>query len=103
MQTISKHSRKPIPRKLQVFVFRRDMWLCHCCKRPVIFAPAMKYRQQELADSGYGDLAYWRYAFDRQGAPLLDELAAAIDHIKAFTMGGTNDVENLAPHVTSAT
>jgi len=56
----------------------------------------MKYLQKELTDSGFGDLAYWRYAFDRQGAPLLDDLAAAIDHIKAFTMGGTNDVENLA-------
>jgi hypothetical protein len=97
MQSNMKHPRKPIPRKLQVFVFCRDKWLCHWCKRPVIFAPAMKYLQRELSDSGYGDLAYWRYAFERRGAPLLDELAAAIDHIKALTMGGTNDVQTRHP------
>jgi len=95
MENISKQLRKPTSRKQQIFVFRRDRWLCRWCKRPVIFAPAMKYLQQELADSGYGELAYWRPAFNRRGAPLLDELAAAVDHIKALTMGGTNDVENL--------
>ena len=95
MEDTKQHKRKPISRKVQVFVYRRDKWLCHWCKRPVVFPPAMKYLQELLAKSGYGDLAYWRYAYDRHGAPLLDELAAAIDHIKAVTLGGTDDVENL--------
>lgn len=55
----------------------------------------MKYLQRELANSGYCDLAYWSFVFDRRGAPLLDEFAAAIDHVKALTMGGTNALENL--------
>jgi 5-methylcytosine-specific restriction endonuclease McrA len=96
MESIRKPSRKQIPRELQISVFRRDRWLCRWCKKPVIFAPAMKYLQHDLANSGYRDLAYWRPAFDRCGAPLLDELAAAIDHVKPFSLGGTNDLDNLA-------
>jgi hypothetical protein len=56
----------------------------------------MKYLQQELTESGYGDLAYWRYAYDRHGAPLLDELVAVLDHVQPFSMGGTEDTKNLA-------
>jgi hypothetical protein len=55
----------------------------------------MKYLLEQLENAGYRDLAYWRYAFDRHGAPLLDELAAAIDHITPVTMGGTDNPENL--------
>jgi hypothetical protein len=78
-----------------VSVFRRDLWLCRWCKRPVVFAPAMKYLQEELRKGGYENLAYWRYAYDRCGAPLLDELAAVIDHVKAFSVGGPADADNL--------
>lgn len=93
---VSKKSRKPHPKTVQVFALRRDLWLCRWCKRPVVFAPAMKYLQEELEKSGYGGLAYWRYAYDRHGAPLLDELAAVLDHAQPFSMGGTEETENLA-------
>jgi 5-methylcytosine-specific restriction endonuclease McrA len=59
------------------------------------FCPAMKYLQQQLADAGYEELAYWRYAYHRQGAPLLDELAAVLDHVTAFSAGGPGNAENL--------
>lgn len=89
-------SRRTIPKELQVSIFRRDRWLCHLCKRPVIFAPAMKYLQRDLEESHFADLAYWRFAYHRQGAPLLDELAAVIDHIEVFSGGGLDVAENLA-------
>jgi hypothetical protein len=41
-------------------------------------------------------LAYWRFAYHRHGAPLLDELAAVIDHIEMFSTGGLDVAENLA-------
>jgi hypothetical protein len=78
-KTILKAGRNSLPKGLQAGVFYRDHWLCRWCKRPVIFAPAMKYLQQHLSDAGYKDLAYWRYAYDRHGAPLLDDLAAVLD------------------------
>ena len=56
----------------------------------------MKYLQQELANAGYANLTYWRYAYDCHGAPLLDELAAVLDHVQAFSTGGTGDTKNLA-------
>ena len=89
-------SRRTIPKELQVSIFRRDRWLCHLCKRPVISAPAMKYLQRDLEESHFADLAYWRFAYHRQGAPLLDELAAVIDHIEVFSGGGLDVAENLA-------
>src|SRR2546422_11229568 len=64
--------RPSISRKLQAEIFCRDRWLCHCCERPVVFAPAMKYLQRLLKDAGYREAAYWRNAYDRHGAPLLD-------------------------------
>lgn len=94
MEDAKRRSRQ-IPRKLQLFVFQRDRWLCRFCGKPVVFAPALKYLQQELLGSGFKNLAYWRYAYDRHGAPLLDELAAVIDHEKAFSLGGPNTIENL--------
>jgi 5-methylcytosine-specific restriction endonuclease McrA len=92
----SRHKRPNIPRKLQVGVFRRDRWICQYCGKPVIFAPAMKYLQLELKSSGYEELAYWRTDYDRNGAPLLDELAATIDHVNPLSEGGSGDFENLA-------
>lgn len=55
----------------------------------------MRYLQHDLAVSGYRNLAYWSTAFNRRDSPLLDALAAAIDHVKPFSMGGTNDPTNL--------
>jgi hypothetical protein len=57
-----KPSRR-ISRSLQAEVFFRDCWLCRYCKRPVIFAPAMKYLQKELDCANQKGLAYWRYAY----------------------------------------
>jgi hypothetical protein len=79
-------SRPPLSKSLQVAVYRRDGWLCCWCKRPVIFAPAMKYLQREVrktdADTPF---AYHHANWSRQGAPLLDLLGAVIDHIEAFS------------------
>jgi hypothetical protein len=80
---------------LQAKVFYRDHWLCRWCNKPVVFAPALKYLQQYLKDAGFDGLAYWRYAYDRRGAPLLDELAAVLDHVKAFSVGGPDEAQNL--------
>lgn len=93
--TIRRPGRKSLPKRLQARVFYRDHWLCRWCKRPVIFAPAMKYLQLQLSNAGYKDLAYWRYAYDRHGAPLLDDLAAVVDHVTAFSAGGPGNEENL--------
>jgi hypothetical protein len=87
--------KRDISRKLQVQMFYRDQWLCHLCGKPVIFAPAMKYLQMYLREVGFSDLAYWRYAYDRNGAPLLDELAAVIDHVNPLAAGGAGDLQNL--------
>jgi hypothetical protein len=56
----------------------------------------MKYLQLELKSSGYGEPAYWGKDYDRHGAPLLDELAAVIDHVKPFSGGGPGELDNLA-------
>ena len=87
--------RAKLSKELQVAVFRRSSWLCRWCGRPVIFAPAMKYLQQEAMKAGFKDLAYWRPAYHRQGAPLLDELAGVIDHFTPFSTGGPCKEENL--------
>lgn len=95
MESFQKSSRIQIPRKLQVSVFRRDRWLCRWCLKPVIFGPAMRYVQHDLTISGYGPVAYWSTAFNRRDSPILDALAAAIDHVEPFSTGGTNDLTNL--------
>jgi len=87
-------SRPLLSKALNVAVFRRDGWLCCWCKRPVIFAPVMKYLELEYRKAGdAGRVAYYHAHWTRDGAPLLDELGAVIDHIKA---GGANDMDNLA-------
>jgi hypothetical protein len=56
----------------------------------------MKYLELELRNSGYTEpLAYYHLHGTRNGAPLLDELAAVIDHREAFSTGGPNSEENL--------
>jgi len=88
--------RKPVPKAMQLRIFRRDGWLCCWCKRPVIFSPVMKYLELELRKSGFtGPLAYYHLHGTRDGGPLLDELGAAIDHVEAFSTGGQDTEENL--------
>lgn len=89
-------ARRNISRELQARVFYRDRWLCRWCKKPVIFAPALKYLQRRLDEAGFNDLAYWRLAYHRRGAPLLDELAAVLDHVNPHSAGGPGDADNLA-------
>ena len=89
-------NRDGILKKDQVAVFRRDGWLCRWCKKPVIFAPVMKFIERELRQSGYtGNLAYFQGHWSRKDAPLLDELGAVIDHVDAFSTGGSSEIENL--------
>jgi len=93
---MSDGKRKPLPKVLQLRIFRRDGWLCCWCKKPVIFSPVMKYLELELRNSGYtGPLAYYHLHGTRNGAPLLDELCAVIDHVEAFSTGGQDTEENL--------
>lgn len=86
--------RRRTPTKLQCAeVWRRDNWLCRWCARPVIFAPVMRLLD---LDAGYGPerLAYWDVNWTRTYAPLLDELGATIDHVLAFSHGGSDTVDN---------
>ena len=76
-------------------VFRRDRWLCRWCGCPVIFPPAMKYLERHARGRGYtGPLAWSSFNWRREASPLLDQLGAVIDHVKAFSAGGAHDVSN---------
>lgn len=86
--------RRPLPKALQIAIFRRDKWLCYWCRRPVIFSPAFKLLQVDLTASGFPDVAYYHPHGTRRDAPLLDELGAAIDHLRAFSTGGACSEEN---------
>lgn len=89
--------RSPLPRTLQITIFRRDGWLCHLCKRPVIFAPVMRLLEREVMLAGCAHrLAYYNERWTREGAPLLDQLAAVIDHVEAHAKGGKDEESNLA-------
>ena len=89
--------RPPLPIPLHVEVYFRDGWLCHVCKKPVIFHLALKYLanlvQEELPQA---NLAYWVATWRRDQAPLLDELASSVDHVEAFAKGGAHEIENFA-------
>ena len=88
--------RRAVPRMVQVRVFRRDCWLCRWCGRAVVFAPVMRYMEAFARAHGQAEpLAYFRDAWTRRDAPLLDHLAAVIDHVKPHALGGGNDEENL--------
>lgn len=87
--------RKQPSKKLQLKIFRRAGWLCHWCKRPIIFPPVMKYLELELKNAGIREsLAYYHAHWTRDTAPLLDELGACIDHEEAFSTGGACVEEN---------
>jgi 5-methylcytosine-specific restriction endonuclease McrA len=89
-------NRVKLKKQDQIRVFRRDRWLCHWCKRPVIFGPAMKHFQLELGSAWSGKpVAYHQSNWTRRGAPLLDELGAVLDHVEAFAAGGACSRDNL--------
>jgi hypothetical protein len=57
----------------------------------------MRLLEREVRNSGRAEpLAYYHAHGTRDGAPLLDELSAVIDHVEAFSAGGSSDEENLA-------
>jgi 5-methylcytosine-specific restriction endonuclease McrA len=92
----TKAKRLSHPKSIQLAIFRRDQWLCYWCKRPVIFAPAMKFLEVDLRAAGStSSLAYYHAHWTRRMAPLLDTLGAVLDHLEAFSVGGLCDVENL--------
>jgi hypothetical protein len=41
-------------------------------------------------------LAYFNPQWRRDSAPLLDELAASVDHVHAYSKGGAHDISNFA-------
>lgn len=91
-----KRNRRALSKAAQLAIFRRDGWLCGWCKRPVIFAPVMKLLEMEVRNLGQnGPLAYYHAHWTRNGAPLLDELGAVLDHVEAFSGGGPCEPKNL--------
>jgi hypothetical protein len=55
----------------------------------------MKFLAVEARNAGRSGLAYYHAHWTRDGAPLLDELGAVIDHVEAFSTGGLDSEENL--------
>ena len=92
---MAEKRRKPISRSVQVEVYFRDRWLCKWCRRPIVFPPAFKLLSESIA-SELPDvpIAIWNDLWRRDKAPLLDELAACIDHVRAFSDGGAHDISN---------
>lgn len=89
--------RQPIRKDVQLTVFRRDGWICRWCGRPVVFAPAMKFLQHFVRESGINEpVAYYDTHWTRRNAPLLDHSGAVIDHVDAHSSGGTSEIDNLA-------
>ncbi|HLF71785.1 MAG TPA: HNH endonuclease [Dehalococcoidia bacterium] len=94
--TARPQKRPPLSKDIQVSIFRRDGWLCRWCYKPVIFAPVMKLLERQVRTAGETRrLAYYHAHWTRDGAPLLDELGAVIDHVEAFSAGGLGVEENL--------
>ena len=90
-------SREAISYDIQAEVFFRDRWLCSHCRRPTIFPLVLKLLGERTA-AAYPDreLAYWNPQWRRDAAPLLDELAASVDHVVAYSAGGAHDLSNFA-------
>ncbi|SRR5579875_280325 len=89
--------RPPLSKELQLRVFRKDRWVCRWCNRPVIFAPVMRLIELQIRRTDNGQpLSYYDAHWTRNGAPLLDELGAVIDHVEAHSTGGSSEEDNLA-------
>lgn len=93
--TKMRQSRTKVPLSTQVQIFFRDGWICRWCHRPTVFGPALKLIEQFVQHSGYRHpLAYYDLRYRRDKAPMLDHLAAVIDHVEAFSKGGAHGIEN---------
>jgi 5-methylcytosine-specific restriction endonuclease McrA len=91
-----RKGRPRIPISTQVHVFFRDGWICHWCHRPTVFPPALKYLQKFVENAQYEhSIAYYDLRYRRDKAPLLDHLAAVIDHVEPYSKGGVHDERNL--------
>jgi 5-methylcytosine-specific restriction endonuclease McrA len=91
-----KRNRKTLSKAIQLAIYQRDGWLCYWCKKPVVFAPAMRLLETEVQKAlPAAKLAYYHSNWSRAGSPLLDELGATIDHVEAFSTGGACQEENL--------
>jgi 5-methylcytosine-specific restriction endonuclease McrA len=91
----ARRSRAALPFVVQVRVFRRDCWLCTWCHRPVVFAPALRLLREFARERGHeGPLAYHDPRWRRDRAPLLDHMAAVVDHREAFSRGGAHEESN---------
>ena len=68
--------RPAVPKSVQVEVFFRDRWLCHICRRPVVFAMTFKLLSEVLGlELPHVPIAMYHKNWPRDKAPLLDELA----------------------------
>ena len=95
--TTSNMSRPPLPYDVAVRVYFRDGWLCSHCRRPTIFHLAIKLLGERVALVLPGvPVAYWDPRWRRDKSPLLDQLAAEIDHVEAFSSGGAHAEANFA-------
>jgi hypothetical protein len=62
-----------------------------------VFALALKMLSEFTATAVHSpSLAYWDPQWRRDRAPLLDELAACVDHVHAYAKGGAHDITNFA-------
>ncbi len=88
--------RTGVPPPVAAQVFKNGGWVCYWCEMPVIFHPAFKYLQLYVESRQYKEpLAYYDFRFARTRAPMLDELAAVVDHKVPVSKGGSNRPENL--------
>ena len=91
----AQRKRKPITPSVAAAVYKRDHWLSHWCKRPVILPQAMKLLEKEIRQSGYTEpMALFHNNWTRDAAPLLDELGATVDHVIAHKRDGAHTREN---------
>jgi hypothetical protein len=57
----------------------------------------MKFLAREVRNAGHrAPLSYYHAHWTHDGAPLLDELGAVIDHVEAHSTGGLDSEDNLA-------
>lgn len=90
-------ARPPIPYDVAVRVYFRDGWLCSHCRRPTVFHLTLKLLAERVAQAfPHVPLAYWDERWRRDQSPLLDQLAALIDHVNAFSKGGEHAEANFA-------